>query len=116
MERAMRSPFPGMDPYLERAPRWESVHNQLISALPEVLEPVLPARYAVSVEERVYLTLSPGFERPRKPDAMIIDQGREPISEPQSVAVLSRGVKVLLPDAEPVRELFLTIRDLEAGE
>jgi hypothetical protein len=31
----MRSPFPGMDPYLEHPSLWPDVHNRLIVAIAE---------------------------------------------------------------------------------
>jgi hypothetical protein len=104
-----------MDPYLESPIRWESVHNQLISALPGLLEPLLPERYAISVEERVYLTLGPEGTGMRKPDALILDTSREPIRQPPTAAPIG-GVAVLIPDDDPVRELFLTIRDMTAND
>src|SRR5262249_58232775 len=74
-EYSMPSPFPGMDPYLERPQRWQSIHPQLVASLPGILEPLLPERYAVSVEDRVYLTVTHDAIRLRRPDAMIVDTG-----------------------------------------
>src|SRR3954447_6493513 len=65
----MPSPFPGMDPYLEHPYRWPSIHTQLISGLPAVIEPVLPERYTISVEERVYLTVRKHYLEIRDPTA-----------------------------------------------
>ena len=48
----MSTPFPGMDPYLERASLWPNVHNSLIVALRDDLAPRLRPRYYVAVEER----------------------------------------------------------------
>ena len=48
----MPSPFPGMDPYLERASLWPNVHNSLIIALRDDLASRLRPRYYVAVEER----------------------------------------------------------------
>ena len=47
------SPFPGMDPYLQR--RWSDVHNKLIAFLGEALTPGLPAGLRARTEERVLL-------------------------------------------------------------
>ena len=35
----MSTPFPGMDPYLERAGMWEEVHTRLIVAMADALGP-----------------------------------------------------------------------------
>jgi hypothetical protein len=41
----MESPFPGMDPYLEAPGLWPDVHNSLIFAIREQLQPHLSPRY-----------------------------------------------------------------------
>lgn len=107
----MTSPFPGMDPYLENPTRWQSVHPQLVSGLPALIEPLLPEGYALSVEERVYLSL-PGDDslRLRRPDAMVIDTAPWIERGGAAVATVPRGFEVLVPDEEPVRELYLTVR------
>jgi hypothetical protein len=33
----MKSPFPGMDPYLEACGLWEGFHNRLINKIDETL-------------------------------------------------------------------------------
>ena len=55
----MPTPFPGMDPYLERPGLWGEVHTGLISALQWFLTPLLQPRYRVAVERRTYLALLP---------------------------------------------------------
>jgi hypothetical protein len=51
----MLIPFPGMDPYLERADLWPNVHTSLIIALRDDLAPRLRPRYYVAVEERTVM-------------------------------------------------------------
>jgi Protein of unknown function (DUF4058) len=48
----MPTPFPGMDPYLERPVLWPDVHNGLIAELRNTLAPQLRPRYYVALEER----------------------------------------------------------------
>src|SRR5690348_4550962 len=110
----MPSPFPGMDPYLEHPYRWPSIHTQLISGLPAVIEPVLPERYTISVEERVYLTVPGDAIRLRQPDAIVLDTGTGGPSGGAPVATLPNAVEVLLPEDETVREHYLEIRDPSA--
>ena len=59
----MPTPFPGMDPYLERPNLWHGLHNRLIAAIADELGPLLRPRYFVAVEERSYLAdpLAIGF-------------------------------------------------------
>ncbi len=54
-EHRMRTPFPGMDPYLEQPESWQGFHNSLIAALALDLAPRLRPRYYVATEERTYL-------------------------------------------------------------
>ena len=49
----MKSPFPGMDPYLER--HWLDVHGSLNLYIRDELQPQLPADLAARMEESVYV-------------------------------------------------------------
>ena len=51
----MPSPFPGMDPYLERRPIWPDFHNRFIALLSEAMNAVLPAPLFASIGNRVYV-------------------------------------------------------------
>ena len=55
----MPTPFPGMDPYLERRGIWEQVHTDLIVSIRRFLTPLLRPRYHVGIEERTYLAVLP---------------------------------------------------------
>jgi Protein of unknown function (DUF4058) len=47
----MRSPFPGMNPYLEQPELWSAVHSRLIVAIANQLVDYISDRYRVEVEE-----------------------------------------------------------------
>ena len=47
----MRSPFPGMDPYLEKS--WRDVYASLIVYMRDSLQPQMPVGLRARVEERV---------------------------------------------------------------
>ncbi|MEI8378583.1 MAG: DUF4058 family protein [Planctomycetota bacterium] len=53
----MKSPFPGMDPYIEACGLWEDFHNDLIAEIKQTLNKVLPAGYTARLCERAYITL-----------------------------------------------------------
>ena len=56
----MPSPFPGMDPYLERPALWHDVHFSLVHAIRVSLVPQVAPDYYIGVEERTYvITLEP---------------------------------------------------------
>ena len=52
----MPSPFPGMDPYLEKPSRWPDVHHELISATRAALKALIGRKYNVRIEERIYIS------------------------------------------------------------
>ena len=49
----MPTPFPGMDPYLERPSMWPGVHNALMAAIQLDLAPQVRPRYYVSLEDHI---------------------------------------------------------------
>ena len=59
----MRSPFPGMDPYLESPTHWSDFHPTFIQAIRGELNGVLPRGYVTRVEEIVSL-IAPVSEIP----------------------------------------------------
>lgn len=57
----MKSPFPGMDPYLER--HWGDVHHSLIQYARDALQSRLPDDLRARMDERVYLESEEGQRR-----------------------------------------------------
>jgi Protein of unknown function (DUF4058) len=53
----MKSPFPGMDPYIEAYGLWEDLHSHLIEKIGEKLADAAPDRYLVRTGERSYVVL-----------------------------------------------------------
>lgn len=116
----MPTPFPGMDPYLERPGLWHGVHNRLIAALADLLGPLLRPRYFVAVEERSYLAdpLAIGFTT--VPDVGVLGPYAAPPLLPAGQVTGTRAstvepLLIELPMPEPVRETYLEIQDV-AGE
>jgi len=108
----MPSPFPGMDPYLEK--HWGDVHASLVTYARNQLQKVLPKDLRVRVEERVGIS---GSYRPRlfNPGVRVIErQGkrRRPVRGSVSLGV-AEPVDIELPD-EPETQTFVEIRDLSA--
>jgi hypothetical protein len=52
MDVTMPSPFPGMDPYLEKPAFWASFHSRMIVALADAIAPSILPRYYIEVEAR----------------------------------------------------------------
>lgn len=66
----MKSPFPGMDPYIEACGLWGDFHDDLISEIKRALAPHVPERYMVRTSERSYVVL---LRTPREWHAFIPD-------------------------------------------
>jgi hypothetical protein len=113
----MKSPFPGMDPYIEACGLWEDFHDDLIAELKRALADAVPDKYVVRTGDRAYIELieAEGKEhRQFKPDVSLL----EPISPTPASA---GGVAVAEPEtdeeavslrayiAEEFREKFVEI-------
>jgi hypothetical protein len=57
----MRSPFPGMNPYLESEKTWPAFQHQLVSAIYQLLLPALVDQYRTRVQDREFITEEPLF-------------------------------------------------------
>jgi hypothetical protein len=97
----MKSPFPGMDPYIEASGLWEDFHNHLIDKICETLADAVPEHYFVRSGERSYLELLESGEkvsRHFKPDVSVArPRGRKKTLK-KGGAALAEAVS----DVEPV--------------
>jgi len=55
----MPSPFPGMDPYLEKQSVWPDIHQRLITYISEALQSQIRPKYIARIGERVQLATAP---------------------------------------------------------
>ena len=112
----MPSPFPGMNPYLERAIAWESFHPNFISGAQSHLSAQVLPRYTVQIEARLYIHEPPAEQRFR----WVSDLG---LKTPPGTAV-SNGATVAVAPAyvtigdavETVKVQHLVIRDREGRD
>lgn len=109
----MPSPFPGMDPYLERPGLWPNIHSRLIVAIGDELVPVLRPRYYVAIEERTVLLGPDDLALTFRPDVTVARSSR-PVEAAGRLptAGLPGVVTVELPMLEEVREVYLEIREV----
>lgn len=114
----MKSPFPGMDPYLES--RWSDVHATLITAIKEALQPSMPPGLRARSEERILLEEPDGQPMRRfRADVAAIDTGRlerraaAPAADVGGVAV-AESVDITFHNA-PVVDRFVRIIDTTTG-
>lgn len=109
-----KSPFPGMDPYLE-GDMWQEFHETLAHQIRVALMSVLPAEY-VALLKRYYVLDQPGLtivDRPSKriiyPDTHITTVKETPVTyEP----VTAPAVELVSPLPERVPVLSIEIRDV----
>jgi hypothetical protein len=105
----MKSPFPGMDPYLER--HWEDVHTRLIGYTADVLQPQLSEDLVARMEEKVYVE-DASERRLRKPDVRVVEfpMAWEPELGAASTAVLDEPLSIE-PIGDPIRQRSVLIYD-----
>jgi hypothetical protein len=107
----MPTPFPGMDPYLERPSLWQNVHNSLIIVLRDYLAPRLRPRYFVGVEERTYRAGMTGLTFVGRPDVTVVASPRTAYrTETVAPKVFTGIVTVELPVPDIARETYLEVR------
>ena len=97
----MKSPFPGMDPFLER--HWQDVHSRFMVYASTQLNEQLPAELLARVEESLAVETDDGRTRVVYPDISVVEHptsfaGLQ--SEPAGVAIAD-PFEVPLPTAAP---------------
>lgn len=108
----MKSPFPGMDPFLEK--HWGDVHHRLVQYSCDALQPRLPEDLRARVEERVFVESEPSRVRQVIPDVSVSE-----LHEPAFPIGSSRegvGMGVAEPlifevPSIPVTEGYIEIRE-----
>ena len=111
----MASPFPGMDPYLEK--HWGDVHHRLITYACDQLQGELPRDLRARVEERVFLESAQGVERNMYPDIRVVERGRgQAVStRPEGGLAVAEPLLLHLAD-EPVTQGYIEIIDVGSGK
>lgn len=112
------SPFPGMDPFLERPSKWNSVYTRLMNAISDQLADALSPHFYVEIEERIVLTLAdaPHTKYPIKPDVYLVrspqpvDAGALPVRQITMPTIIEAAPQ------EEVRQRYLEIRDTASRE
>ncbi len=114
----MKSPFPGMDPFIEACQFWPDFHDDLIGEIKRALAPALPDRYRVRTGERNFVELveAEGKEKtPFYPDVAVTGREKGPRTAVESKATAVQpdtGTEIALLRpfvAERFREQFIEI-------
>ncbi len=112
----MSSPFPGMDPFLEEASVWSSVHARLINSISDILADIVSPHFFVDIEQRVYITtLDDPEKRSIVPDVYVVtNPGTNQAVAPTQVITEPTLIEPLY-DVE-IRERYIEIRDTQNRE
>jgi hypothetical protein len=115
----MKSPFPGMDPFIEGCGLWEDFHTHLIEEIYRKLADVVPDRYVVRCGERNYLVVASEEipkQRSFKPDVTITaSPGSDVAADLEEGVAVAESVELTMRafSEEEFREPFVEI--LEDG-
>jgi hypothetical protein len=114
----MPSPFPGMNPYLERASVWHDFHESFMPLVREILTAQVLPRYFVRIDEHRYIhELSSGESRFLGRGDVLV-----PALTPSSAAAVAAGpileapAEVGVPAVDTENLSFLEIRDRDNHE
>ncbi len=111
----MKSPFPGMDPYLE--PHWRDVHTRLIVYICDELQGQLTGRLRARVEERLVVEDDEDEVHAISPDARVFESARD--GRPGGVLAAPRAgsnrLVIPIPD-EAETERFVEVIDRGTGD
>ena len=110
----MKSPFPGMDPYLES--RWVAVHSSLVIYAGDALNRLLPPGLLARPQERAIVASDEMDLRDIGPDVSVFERGlAEPAWDAGSGATaVAEAVCVYLSKRE-ITQRYLEIRDARSG-
>ena len=100
----MRSPFPGMDPYLEQF--WGDVHHTMINRSRAAIQWQLPAYLVARVDERVFVEPSEGPPRNIVRDVRVVERGwrEEPVLLASNGIAVAEPLVIQIDQDEPVRQ------------
>jgi Protein of unknown function (DUF4058) len=109
----MPSPFPGMNPYLERSSVWKDFHDSFIPAIRDAISPQVRPRFVVKIEEHLYIHELSAEQRRLlgHTDASLSSNQRTGTAVPISEGTVGAPAQILPPGVEFERQPYLEIRD-----
>lgn len=116
-----KSPFPGMDPFIEARGLWGDFHGDLMNSIKRFLNAQLPRRYVARAGERSYIdaidpadvlrkrrTIIPDVSIQERPNQSAVQLAQSAVEELGDESVVMYGTQF-----EEIHESYLDIRDLE---
>lgn len=113
MERK-RSPFPGMDPYLESGAIFPGLHDALVTYVRDQLAPQLPPRYYADLRDRLFVEVPSDTIIP---DVSIVETESAEAARAAPAARDADTSLSVIVELKPVqvREPYIEIRDAKTG-
>ncbi len=113
----MKSPFPGMDPFIETTDEWPDFHYKLIAEIDRSLAPRLPSGFICRLAKRSYIALAEeeGKEEHRfEPDVKILSprEGAAPataVLEQTSETAVGESIEMVATIEDSFDETFIDI-------
>lgn len=114
----MPSPFPGMNPYLERDVAWHDFHERFLMGAAILIGDQVEPNYVVRVDDHIFVHELP--EEPRRSggraDVSITSTARRRESPGRAIEVLEAPNRIRVPPIDVTREAYLEIRDRQSRE
>jgi hypothetical protein len=109
----MKSPFPGMDPYLEN--HWLDVHNSLVFLAKNAVQQQLSDDLVARSEERLIVEDSGMRTRSQHADVRVVEHGRTgAATQPATGIAVAEPLIVEVTD-DPIHQGFVEIIDAKSG-
>src|SRR5690242_12792554 len=108
----MKSPFPGMDPFLEQPAFWSDFHARFVNYWCEAIADVLPPQYEATLGERVYLVeRDPDQRKLGYPDVAVTREESGSVAQTSHLGATATLEPVTIPVTilEGPRETFIEI-------
>ncbi len=113
----MPSPFPGMNPYLERDVAWHDFHERFVILGAGIIGAQVRPHYIVKIDEHVYIhELGDESRRLVGRADLGLTPTRVPTAPTPGVGLLEAPARIRLPEVDVAREAYLEIRDRHAQE
>jgi hypothetical protein len=115
----MKSPFPGMDTFIEARGLWTDFHDNLIVELQRILNLQLPSRYEALLGERTYIDIVDPVEGSRtgRLSRTRIDVQTDLSSTPVRARHAGTATSVVMhPELKVENESLVEIRDTDDGD
>lgn len=113
----MPSPFPGMNPFLERSTVWHDCHERFLILGAGVIGAQVRPNFIVKIDEHVYVRELP--DEPRRfagRSDLGISPTRSRAATAEGVAVIEAPARIRMTAVDVERETFLEIRDRDSME